>query len=108
MVEFRNLIELPTRKRNRCLDAMVPLRSCGLHAPTALRSMCADVLDINSRGNHFDIVQRELTALRNDMAIDGDHGTTVVVEPVTIASLLVGIEVNATELQFEVSDKCQI
>lgn len=98
MVELRDLIELPARERDRRIDSMVPLRSRSLHASAALRPVSPDVLDVDSGRDDFNIVQRKLAALSDDVTIDSYHSASIVVQPVAVAALLIGIEVNAAEL----------
>ena len=46
--------------------------------------------------HHF--AQRELAALSDDLAIDGDHRTAVVVDAVAVTALLVGQQVDTPTL----------
>ena len=60
--------------------------------------MSSNILDIYRRSDDFDVVQGELGTLSNYVPVDRYHGAPVVVEPVSIASLLIGIEINTPEL----------
>lgn len=59
----------------------------------------ANIFNIDRGGDNFHIVQRELTTLSNNIAVDDNHRTSIVVKPVTIAALLVCIHVDTTALQ---------
>jgi hypothetical protein len=61
-------------------------------------------LDVDSGGNDLDVVERELRALSDDLAIEADEGAAVIVETVAVASLLVGVEVDTTGLDGEGSE----
>jgi hypothetical protein len=61
---------------HRCLHSLKVARWC--------ESISADFLEINGRGNNFDIVQAELGALSHDRAIDHDERCTIVEKPVSI------------------------
>ena len=60
--------------------------------------MSTDVLNVNGGCDNFDVVERELGTLRNDTPIKGNKGTTIIIKPVAIATLLVSIEVYTTKL----------
>lgn len=38
------------------------------------------------------------THLRDDLAIEGDEGTTIIVQPSSVAALLVGVQVHTAAL----------
>ena len=46
----------------------------------------------------YHIFQRELGALGHHIPIDGNHGTAVIVQPVTITTLLVSKQVDPSAL----------
>lgn len=54
--------------------------------------------NVHSSSDHFNIVQGELGALSDNFTVDNNHCTAIVVESVTVAALLVGIEINASTL----------
>jgi hypothetical protein len=90
--------ELSTAKGESNFNAMIPFGHSGLHVPTAPSPMSPDILDVYRGGHDFNVVQGELGTLSNDVPVDGDHGTSVVVEPVSVAPLLISIQINTTEL----------
>jgi hypothetical protein len=59
----------------------------------------ADCLKVKGSRDDFDIVERELAALRNDLAVECDEGGTIVVESVSVATLLIGVKVDSAELE---------
>ena len=61
-------------------------------------SVSSDFLNVYSRGDDLDVVQRELRALRYDFAVQADESAAVVVQPVTVAALLIRVEVDSTSL----------
>lgn len=70
-----------------------------LHSSTAVGPMRTDCLKIKRSRDDFDIVQRELTALGDNFAVECDESGTVVVQPVSVATLLIGVEIYTAELQ---------
>ena len=80
------------------LDPLVALLRDGLGGSTGSGSITSDILKINRCCDDFDITERELRALRQKLPIDDDEGRPVVVQPVTITSLLVRIEVDTSTL----------
>lgn len=63
--------------------------------------MGTDRLKIKRGRNDLDVVERELTALRHDFAVECDESGTIVVQSVSIATLLISVKVDSTELQEE-------
>jgi hypothetical protein len=59
----------------------------------------ADFLDVNGRDNNFDVVERKLGTLSDDFAVERDEGASVVVESITVAALLICVEVDAAGLE---------
>jgi hypothetical protein len=55
-------------------------------------------LQVERGGHDFDIVQRELASLSHDLSVKGDKRSAIVVKPISVATLLIGIEVDAAEL----------
>ena len=78
---------------------MIALRASRLVAAAACRAVRADVLDVDCRGDYFDVLERELGALGDDAAVDDDEGAAVVVEAISVAPLLVRVEVYASKLR---------
>lgn len=60
--------------------------------------MRSDLLDVNGGNDDFYVVEGELGALGDDVAVQSDEGAAVVVESVAVAALLVGVEVDTTGL----------
>jgi len=58
-----------------------------------------DALQVDRGGDNFNVVQGELGALGDDLAVEGDERAAVVVESVAIAALLVGVEVETAGLR---------
>jgi hypothetical protein len=80
------------------LDPLVTLGFGSLKAPAAPRTMRANVLNVNCRRDDFHVGERELGTLSDDLAIDEDKGTAIVIEPVSVTALLVRVEIDASEL----------
>lgn len=66
-----------------------------------------DFFDINSSRNDLHIFQGELGTLGDNIPVDDNHCTAIIVEPITIATLLVGIEVDASALYQCISSRNQ-
>ena len=64
----------------------------------------AHVLHVDRRAHDLHVVERELRALGDDLAVHGDERAAVVVEAVAVAALLVRVEVDAAGLMGAVSD----
>lgn len=56
------------------------------------------VLDVDSCRDNFDVIHRELRALGHDISIHNNHRTTIVVQSITVAALLIGVEIDAPAL----------
>lgn len=76
-----------------------------MHSSRGSKPVCADSLYIHHGGDNFNVIQRELGTLSDDFPIDNNHSGTVVVEAVTAASLLVGIEIDSAVLTCGFSDQ---
>lgn len=63
--------------------------------------MRSNSFEIDGGCDDLDIGQGELRALSEDDAIESNHTGTIVVETITVASLLIGVEVDTTELMSE-------
>ncbi len=77
---------------------MVALRTGRLHATTALRAVRTHVLDVDRSGDDLHVREGELRALSDDAPVECYHRAAIVIQPVAVASLLVRVEVHATEL----------
>ena len=97
-VALLDRVELAAGERDGRLDAVVALRAGGLHTTAALRAVRAHVLNVDRRRDDLDVGEGELRALGDDAPVERDHRTTVVVQSITIAALLVRIEVHTAEL----------
>lgn len=53
--------------------------------------MCSDALQVDRGRDDFDVVEGELGALGDDLAVEGDEGAAVVVQAVAVTALLVGV-----------------
>lgn len=71
--------EFSAAKGKPNLDAMIPFCVGGLHTSTAFSPVSSDVLDIYRRRHNFNVVQGELGALGNNITVDRNHGTPVVI-----------------------------
>ena len=58
----------------------------------------SNLFDINSSCDNLYIIKRELGALSYKVTVDHNHCTSIVVQPVTITSLLVCIQINTPTL----------
>jgi len=85
-------------------DPLVPLCPGRLQAPTRPRPMGPDRAEVDRRADDLDVGERELGALGEDDAVRDDKGAAVIVEPVAVAALLVGVEVDAAELSVRPSE----
>lgn len=70
-----------------------------LHTPRLGCSSSLDIIEIQRTSNDLHVIQGELTSLSDDAAIEGDQGAAIIVESIAIAALLIGIEVDATQLE---------
>jgi hypothetical protein len=57
-----------------------------------------DALKVDGRGNDFDVVEGELGTLSDDLTVEGDERTAVVVKAVAVAALLIGVKVETAGL----------
>ena len=60
--------------------------------------MSSNGIEIDGSGDDFDVVEGELGSLSEDDSVQDDHGGTVVVESISVAALLVRVEVDSTDL----------
>lgn len=56
--------------------------------------MRAHLLNVDRGNDDFYVVEGKLGALSNDVAVQSDEGAAVVVESITVAALLVRVEVD--------------
>lgn len=67
--------------------------------------MRAYIFDINGGRHDFDIVQGELGALCDNLAVQCDKCTSIIIETVSVAALLVSIEIYAAKLLRRLPDQ---
>lgn len=99
VVQVLDAVEIATREREVHLYAFVPLSGGSLHTSTADCTVCTNVFEVDGRCYYFDVVQRELRTLSDDFAVNDDESTAVVVEAIAVATLLVRVEIDASELE---------
>jgi len=81
------------------LNSMVlGLAHSSLHSPRDRGAVGSDLLNVYGGSDNLDVIQRELRTLGKDLAIAEDKGTAIKVETVSIATLLVGVEVDSAAL----------
>jgi hypothetical protein len=56
------------------------------------------ILDVNRGGDDFNIVEGELRALGDNLPVQCDYGGAIVVKSVSIAALLICIQIDTPEL----------
>ncbi|KAI3479823.1 hypothetical protein L1887_58119 [Cichorium endivia] len=76
-----------------------------LHATALGATVRAHIVQIHRRRDDLHIVERELRALRDDDAVDRDERAAIVVEPVAVAALLVGVQIDAAQLERRLLDE---
>lgn len=54
----------------------------------------------------YHICERELSSLRYNVSVDGHHGTTIVVDTVSVTAPLVGIQIHTSTLEHQPEAKC--
>lgn len=74
-------------------------RTCPSQPTPPLEEQKEYLFNVHSGSDNLDVVERELRALGHDVAVDDDHRTPVVVQTITVAALLVSVQINATTLQ---------
>jgi hypothetical protein len=79
-------------------DPFVSLGLDRLHPPAALSTVRPDGLEVQRGRDHLDVRQGELRSLGDNLSVEGNQRGPIVIEPVAIASLLVGVEVDTSEL----------
>jgi hypothetical protein len=80
------------------LHAMVPLRFGSLHAATTFGAVGANVLNVDSCSDDLDVSQRELGSLGDDTAVHCNEGAAIVVQSISIATLLVSVQIYPSQL----------
>ena len=81
------------------LAAVDGAASHGLHATALASPRGPDVVQVDCCCDSLDVVERELAALGNDAAITCYQRAPVVIESVPVATLLVRVEVDASQLR---------
>ena len=79
-------------------NTLIRFRLDGLHSSTALRSVSTDCLKIQRSRDDLDVGKGELRTLSDNLSVESNKGGSIVVQPVSITTLLVGIEVDTSEL----------
>lgn len=76
-----------------CLDLYPRIRRAltRLHTSRAFGAVRTDILNVNRSSNDLDVLEGELGALSDYEAVDKDHGTSIVIQAISIASLLVRV-----------------
>lgn len=92
-LEVDEIIRVACAERSLHSESLVPLADCCLERSRATCAPCSNILDVYRRRNNLHIVERELGSLSNHCSVDYDESTAVVVESVSIATLLICIEV---------------
>ena len=77
---------------------VIRLRLRALHPPTTRCPVCPHRFKINGGGDDLDFGQGKLRALSEDLPVESDHAGAIVVQAVPVASLLIRIKVDTTEL----------
>ena len=77
---------------------MVTLSLRSLSTAGAMGPMGAHILYVYGSRDDLNIVQTELGALGDDLSVESNHGATIVVEAVSIATLLIRIQIHTAEL----------
>lgn len=70
----------------------------GLHATTPSAASGSYIVQVDSRTDHLNVLQAELRALSYQSSVTGDQRAAIVVQPVSVASLLVGVEIDSAQL----------
>lgn len=60
--------------------------------------MRPNILYVDSSRDDFNVIEGELGALSNDTSIDRNQGTAIIIESISVASLLVCIQVDSSQL----------
>lgn len=85
-------------KCERHLNTVVALSFRSLHTSTRLGPVSSYVFKVQCCGDNFNIVEGELRTLCYYTTIGSDHSAAIIIETVPIASLLVGVQVDASKL----------
>ena len=59
----------------------------------------SDILKVEGGRDHLDVLHRELGALSNDVPIDDNGRTAIIVETLPITALLIGKQVDTSSLE---------
>jgi hypothetical protein len=79
-------------------DPFVSLGLDRLHPPAALSTVRPDGLEVQRGRDNLDIRQGELRSLGDNLSVESNQRRPIVIEPVAIASLLIGVKVDTSEL----------
>lgn len=79
-------------------DPFVSLGLNRLHPPAALSTVSPDGLEVQSGRDDLDVRQGELRSLGDDLSVESNQRRPIVIEPITVASLLIGVKVDTSEL----------
>jgi hypothetical protein len=87
------------RKRKVDFNARIAFRAGSLVAPRVLAdAVRANIFDVYRSRNNLDIGERELRTLCNNGPIERNERTAVVIEAIAVATLLIRVKVDTTEL----------
>jgi hypothetical protein len=87
------------RKRKVDFNARIAFRAGSLVAPRVLAdAVRANVFNVYRSRNNLNIGERELRTLCDNGPIECNERTAVIIEPIAVTTLLVGVEVDTTEL----------
>jgi hypothetical protein len=89
-------------------DPFVSLGLNRLHPPAALSTVRPDGLEVQRGRDNLDIRQGELRSLGDDLSVESNQRRPIIIEPITVASLLIGVKVDTSELLRRVSWSCLI
>lgn len=79
-------------------NSLIRLSLRALHPPATCCPVSPNSAKVNGGGDNFDFGKRELSALGEDLAVHGNETCSVIVETVTVTTLLVSIEVDTAKL----------
>jgi len=99
LIRTQSRIGSHPRERNEVSRSLI--RST---TPGSVRS---NALEIDSGRDDFDVVERELRALSDNFSVEGDEGASIVVESISVTSLLIRVEVETARLGSLICAECQ-
>ena len=80
-------------------------RGDGLHTAALGRAVRTHIGEVDGRRDDIDVLEAELVALRDDLAVERDQGAAVVVHAIAIAAALIRVEVHTAELEGRLPDQ---